>query len=206
MVQGIRATHHNEIKKREKDIERLSEKWSKIADAQAKLMAIPSGICCANVNLGTGSEVIGKGDGFLEIALEEAEKGRSQLLDENAILKKLLLYTINELQTIIYGARSALSRAVEEVLTICLVLYCSLTNKEQRPTPFTLLTLFPLHPAGNASEKWNSALNDVRETLTSLSTPRNDAPPPTKSTAPISGREIERLQGIIAALTEELGW
>ena len=169
-------------------------------------MAIPSGIRCANVNLGTGSEVIGKGDGFLEIALEEAEKGRSQLLDENTILKKLLLHAINELQAIIYEARSILSRAVEEVLTIFLILYCYLTSKNQRPTPFTLLTLFPLHPVGNASEKWNSVLSDIRESLTSLSNPRNDAPLPTKATAPISGEEIERLQGIITMLTKELGW
>lgn len=121
-MQGIRATHHSEIKKRGKDIERLSEKWSKIADAQAKLMAIPSGIRCANVNLGIGSEIIGKGDGFLEIALEEADKGRSQLLDENTILKKLLLHAINELQATIYEARSILTHAVEEVLMIFLLL------------------------------------------------------------------------------------
>jgi len=85
-------------------------------------MAIPSGIRCANVNLGIGSEIIGKGDGFLEIALEEADKGRSQLLDENTILKKLLLHAINELQATIYEARSILTHAVEEVLMIFLLL------------------------------------------------------------------------------------
>jgi hypothetical protein len=115
LLQGVRATHQSELKKREKDIERMSEKWSKLADLQTKLAAIPSGMQCANVGVVDGSEVIGKGQGFLEIALEEAENARCQLGKENIILRKLVLTAVNEIQSVLHQARSIVSDHDEEV-------------------------------------------------------------------------------------------
>jgi len=95
----------------------MTEKWSKLADMQAKLAAIPSGMQCANVGIVDGSEVIGKGQGFLEIALEEAENARCQLGNENIYLKKLVLSTVNEIQSMLHQARHIVSDNGEEVIS-----------------------------------------------------------------------------------------
>ncbi|RDB15346.1 Afadin- and alpha-actinin-binding protein B [Hypsizygus marmoreus] len=186
IVQGIRATHQSELKKKEKDIERMAEKWSRLADAQAKLMTVPSGLRCANVGVVSGSELIGKGQGFLEIALEEAERARTQLGNENFRLKKALLTAVNEMQSILYQARSIMSEIEEE------------------PAPFTLTTLFPLHPPGNASDKLSHVLTSLRETLLTLSQSPATAPPTIKPVVLVSNEEVERLQNIITSLKEEL--
>lgn len=79
----------------------MTEKWSKIADAQNKLMGIPSGLRCGNVAVVDGSEIFGKGQGFLEVALEEAEKSRQHLTEENVTLRKLVLIAVNEIQALL---------------------------------------------------------------------------------------------------------
>lgn len=79
----------------------MAEKWSKIADAQTKLMSIPSGLRCGNVAVVDGSEIFGKGQGFLEVALEEAEKSRKHLTEENVTLRKLVLTAVNEIQALL---------------------------------------------------------------------------------------------------------
>lgn len=96
----------------------MFEKWSKLADAQAKLMATPSGMQCANVSVVTGAEIIGKSNGILEGALEEAEKARGRLLDENEYLRKLTLTAINQVQSVLHQARCLCSLNCEEVLVI----------------------------------------------------------------------------------------
>lgn len=103
-ILGIRATHQSELKKKEKDIERMAEKWSKIADAQSKVVSIPSGMRCGNVAVVDGSEFFGKGQGFLEVALEEAEKSQKHLTEENDTLRKLVLTAVNEIQTLLHQA------------------------------------------------------------------------------------------------------
>lgn len=94
----------------------MSEKWSKLADMQAKLAAVPSGMLCANVGVVDGTEVIGKGQGFLEIALEEAENSRGQLIKENQHLRKLVLAAVNEIQSVLYQARRIVSDNADEVI------------------------------------------------------------------------------------------
>lgn len=102
----------------------MSEKWSKVADAQTKLIIIPSGIRCGNASVATGSEIIGKGRGFLEIALEEADRARSQLGEENVNLRRLVLIAVNEIQSILHGAHDIASCNSEEVFaTFTLPLY-----------------------------------------------------------------------------------
>ncbi|KAG5644872.1 hypothetical protein DXG03_007513 [Asterophora parasitica] len=185
LLQGVRATHQAELKKKEKDVERMSEKWSKLADAQAKLMAVPSGMRCANAVLATGSQTIGKGKSFLEIALEEAEKARGQLGEENLVLRRVVMAAVNDVQAILHQARPLASESSEE------------------PTPFTMSTLFPLHPPGNARDKLNGVISDLRELLKTSVTPSA----PSASSQPtilVSDDEIERLQGIINVLREEL--
>lgn len=139
-LQGIRATHQSELKKKEKETERMSEKWSKLADAQLKLMTIPSGMRCANVAVVEGSEIIGKGQGFLEVALEEAEKARGLLFEENMTLRKLVLTAINRAQSITRQAKLQVSGHEEEVRHISRLCTVRLT------APYTVDTLHTYHP------------------------------------------------------------
>ncbi|PPQ75446.1 hypothetical protein CVT26_016220 [Gymnopilus dilepis] len=187
LLQGVRATYQAELKKKEKEVERVMEKWQKLADSQAKLSAAPSGIRCANVAAVEGDDVLSKGQSFLEIALEQAEQARNNLSDENLGLRKLILRTVNEVQLVLHHARSLLP---------------SKLNSEE-PVPFTLATLFPLSPPDAAREKLDSILKDLRESLTSLSQV-SAATQSTRSSPQILDGELERLQGIVKALKEEL--
>ncbi|KAF8159368.1 Afadin and alpha-actinin-binding-domain-containing protein [Crassisporium funariophilum] len=187
LLQGVRATHVAEMKKKEKDIERMSEKWQKISEAQSKLSSTPSGMRCANLAVVDGTEVLGKGQGFLEVALEQAEQARALLCDENLRLRKLVLCAVNEIQSVLHQAR-------------CLVLE---EQSLEDPTPFTLTALFPLAPANAAADQFNCIIAGLRETLTTLSKPASK-PTTSKPTPHISDVEIERLQGIITKLQEEI--
>ena len=116
LLQGVRATFQIEIKKKEKEIERVLDKWQKIADSQSKLSATQSGMRCANVAVVDGAHV-GKGLGFLDVALEQSEQARTHLGDENLMLRKLILKTVNELQSLQFKARNMLpcDSVLEEV-------------------------------------------------------------------------------------------
>lgn len=117
-LQGLRAQHAADIKKIEKEKERVMERWSKLAENQTKLGATPSGLTFANSQVVEASNVQlrGKGEGFLEIALEQAERSRSDLADETRNLRGVVLSTANELQRIMYTAKKlSTSDAVDEV-------------------------------------------------------------------------------------------
>lgn len=113
LLQGVRATHQVELKKKDKEIERTMDKWQKLADIQSKVSAAASGIRCANTAVLDGSEVLDRGRSFLDIALEQAEQARAQLGDENLLLRKLLVRVVNELQSILYQAKCKLSNEQE---------------------------------------------------------------------------------------------
>jgi hypothetical protein len=64
---------------------------------------------CQNVAVVEGLEILGrKCQGFLEIALEEAEQARDSLGVETVHLRKLILSTVNEVQSILYQAQTLL--------------------------------------------------------------------------------------------------
>ena len=86
----------------------MTEKWQKLADCQVKLSVAPSGIRCANVAVVEGSDIGKKCQGYLEIALEEADQARASLENETFHLRKLLLTAVNELQSISHQAQCLL--------------------------------------------------------------------------------------------------
>lgn len=61
-----------------------------------------------------GLEFIGKGQGYLEIALEEAEQGRSGLLDETLKLRSLALTAVNEAQSLLHQAKGLLAESARD--------------------------------------------------------------------------------------------
>lgn len=108
-MQALRTAHQAEVKRLEKEKERMAERWSKLSDAQVKLGAAPAGVRCANALVVDAADVQlrGKGQGFLEVALEQAEEARKDLFDQNRRLRGLILSTANEMQRVVHGARVA---------------------------------------------------------------------------------------------------
>lgn len=92
------------------------DRWSKLADNQLKLGSEPSKIKFANSQVVEASDVQlrGKGQGFLEVALEQAEQSRSHLADEVRSLRSIVVSTANELQRILQIARSISSSEVQD--------------------------------------------------------------------------------------------
>lgn len=110
-LQGLRATHQAELKKLEKDKEKLLEKVSKLSEYQYTTKI--SGVRYANAGILSESvkQMQIKSDaaskGFLEISLEESEKSRKQLIEENARLQGLVTRVANGVQNVAYEARCA---------------------------------------------------------------------------------------------------
>ncbi|KAF9530341.1 Afadin and alpha-actinin-binding-domain-containing protein [Crepidotus variabilis] len=190
LLQGVRATHQAELKKRDKDLERMAERWQKISDQQAKLSATSSSMRCLNVQAVEGSN-IGRGPGFLDIALEESERARSHLTDENLFLRKLVLRTANQIQSMIHQAKSSSG---------------SSEGEGGEPTPITMTMLFPLAPSSAASDKLDEVVTSFQEVLSSFSKSQTSSvPSPQLPTRPnIALKEVERLEGVITKLKEEL--
>jgi hypothetical protein len=127
-LQALRATHVAELKRREKEVETMRERWSKLADAQLKIGAIPSGMkvvgssCLQPANAsallmpddataagagGGGGGTAQKGRGLVEAALEEAEKACAGLREENGELKALMVEAANAVRKILHKAVSS---------------------------------------------------------------------------------------------------
>ena len=79
---------------------------------------------CANVDVANGSEILGgKCQGYLEIALEESEQAKASLEDKTVQLRKLILSTVNDVQSILYQAQTLLpdNESLEPVRLSCLL-------------------------------------------------------------------------------------
>ncbi|KAI0954591.1 hypothetical protein AcW1_006435 [Taiwanofungus camphoratus] len=196
-MQALRTAHQTEIKKIEKEKERMTEKWSKIADAQLKLGATTSGLRCANSEVVDAPDVQirGKGKGFLEVALEQAEQARKELFEQNARLRGLILSAANEMQSVLHNARN-----------------CTSSEGQEEPALLTLATLFPLSPTDAAGDKLASLLSSIRESISRLSksTATSNVASSTSHVAPNGeGKshdqtEVDRLQAVIETLRSEL--
>ncbi|KAJ6581800.1 Afadin and alpha-actinin-binding-domain-containing protein [Mycena capillaripes] len=182
-LQAVRATHHSELKKKEKEVERMTERWGKLADVQAKLSTASSGLRCANLKIVDGTEVAGKGTGLVDLALEQAEEARQRLSQENTRLRGLLLGAVNEAQSMLYQARKS--------------------EREEEPVPFTLSTLFPMAPRDAANDKLTSLLAALREAVARPSSPVI-TPSTSASSVVVSDGELVRLQSVIDALKAEI--
>ena len=120
-MQALRAMHVAEIKKREKEIEAMRERWSKLANAQLRILNLLSGMVFSglpanvpvlvegNVSAGGGSKKgagVGVGVRVVEGALEEAEKACAVLREENLELGGLVVDATNAVRKILHKAVS----------------------------------------------------------------------------------------------------
>ncbi|KAI0675899.1 Afadin and alpha-actinin-binding-domain-containing protein [Trametes maxima] len=198
-LHALRATHQTEIKKLEKEKERMVERWSKLSDAQLKVGTLRAGLTCSNLDVVEASDVQlrGKGQGFLDVALEQAEAARKELYEQNRKLRGLLLSAANQLQSVLYTVRTA-----------------GHPDSGDEPAPLTSSTLFPNPPTEAANETFSSLFQSLHESLsqnTESSAIRASCsrkpPPPSEDVNPIRAKEsaeIERLQAVIDKLRAEL--
>jgi len=129
-LQALRATHVAEIKKREKEMEGMRERWSKLADAQLRVASLPSGMVfsrpAANASVlpdgGSGSGAGGQ-KGVVEGALEEAEKAGALLREENAGLKGLVVDAANAVRKILHKTVSSDPDDLEFVRPFCFLVF-----------------------------------------------------------------------------------
>lgn len=117
LMQSLRSTHNTEIKKLEKEKERVIEKWSRLSDSQIKAAANASGMRCANLEVVESPELQlrGKGQNFLEVALDQAEQARKDLFEQHRKLRGLIVNTANELQRVAHSIRDEAAENQEEV-------------------------------------------------------------------------------------------
>jgi hypothetical protein len=92
----------------------MVERWSKVSDAQLKISSTGAGMIlkgakCANAMASDGSGILllGGCKGYLDIALEEAERSRAALAEENNMLRRLFLRAVNDGQEVAHQLRLA---------------------------------------------------------------------------------------------------
>lgn len=109
----------------------MVERWSKLSDSQLRIGSLHSGLKCSNIDVVELSDVQlhGKGSGFLDVALEQAETARTALLEQNRRLRELLLSSTNKLQSVLHAARVSETNSLAE--EVC----------EQSTDPHYFLTL-----------------------------------------------------------------
>lgn len=210
-MQSVRQTYAAELKRREKETEKMIDRWQKISDVQTKLSSSTSGLkfklTHANPVVSTrDNEIIGKGPGLVEDALDDAEAARRELVEENTSLKNVVLSAANELSRIAHATRMRTATADEG---------------EEVPH-LTLSDIFSISAPESASEKFNALLTSFQETITQLgvdydpesTTPAGLPPPHSTRTTQSSGseirqsdnhKELQRLQNTIVDLRRQLG-
>jgi hypothetical protein len=102
-LQYLRSTTQNEMKRKDKEVERVLDRWNKVSDAQIKLAGVECGLRCANHAV--GGEAYPKGKGLMEEALDQAEVARRKLMNENEGFRSVILGTANALQGMVYNVK-----------------------------------------------------------------------------------------------------
>ncbi|KAI0036208.1 Afadin and alpha-actinin-binding-domain-containing protein [Vararia minispora EC-137] len=189
-MQSLRATHAAETKKKEKEVERMTERWSKLSDSQLKLGNVRSGITmtCANAQAVEGREV---GKNLVDSVLEDAEEVCRRLKEEHVGVKALVVDIAKAVQKILYKATSLDP------------------DDFDYPQPLEDADIFGLPPADTAAEKLSSLLTSLRDAVVNL---RSDEPRPSAeagsshptSTSSQTSVNVEHLQKTIASLRSEL--
>jgi len=98
-LQSVRLGAQNEVKRFEKEKDKLMERLSKIADSRQ----ITAQFTCSNLNVSATESRFEKD--YLDIALEDAENARVNLAEENDVLKKLVVDCANGAQGLLHRIR-----------------------------------------------------------------------------------------------------
>ncbi|EMD39347.1 hypothetical protein CERSUDRAFT_104554 [Gelatoporia subvermispora B] len=195
-LQSLRTAHAAEIKRIEKEKERMVDRWSKLSDGQLKIGSTGAGMTCTNLEVVEASDVQlrGKGEHFLEVGLAQTEQARKELFDQNRRFRGLILSTANDMQGVAHTGRCAVS-----------------TGDLEEPPLIMSTSLFPSTPVETAEEKLSSLLKSIKESVVQLSKALEVATAPQASNTASNSTEhkaqaaeLERLQAVIATLRKEL--
>ena len=215
-LQGIRTTHQQELKKKDKELERMARKWNKLSDAQIKLSTVPSGLKCVNVGIVHGSELIPRTPSLLDIALDDAEKAREQLIEEVGRLRRLVVKVVNQIQAVLFHVRGFVTDKNEQVTLLSNSVNMRLTSSQ--PIEHSIPTLFPMYPPTHAHDVLSATLRSLRDTLAalplhiasapiqSISSSSTNTSTRTPESADPKTEEVARLHATIAQLKQEIGW
>ena len=198
-----------EIKRKEKEIEKMLDRWQKISDTQTKLGSSSSGVkfnsTLANPTSSLRDDATARrGPDLLEDALEAAELSRKELSEEITSLKNVVLSTANELSRILRACRIRATGVEEEDVP-----------------PFEQSEFFALSAPENANEKMGELLGQFRHTIVGYGV-NYDPTSTTPMESPPNGgeqglrrpevlehhghnKEIQRLQNTIVDLRRQLG-
>lgn len=97
----------------------MVERWAKLSDQQLRATSLTSNTSfnssrCANSQVHDGLEVLGQMEGLLETALEDAERARSEFMEENSRLRRTLVRVVNEAQSILFELRVLTEEELDE--------------------------------------------------------------------------------------------
>ena len=98
-LQSVRLGAQNEVKRFEKEKDKLLERLSKIADSKQ----LTAQFACSNFNVSATESRFEKG--HIEIALEDAENARVNLAEDNDVLKKLVVDCANGTQGLLHRVK-----------------------------------------------------------------------------------------------------
>lgn len=99
-LQYARSSAQLEIKRKEKEVEKILEKWTKICNEQARLGSVGTGMACANLAILAG-EKGPLGESLLERAMSDLESSRARLLEENDAFRDVVLSAARGLQSLV---------------------------------------------------------------------------------------------------------
>ncbi|KAH8995051.1 Afadin and alpha-actinin-binding-domain-containing protein [Lactarius hatsudake] len=190
-LHALRATHVAELKRRDKEIEAMRDRWSKLSDSQLKIGTLPSGMTVvqpANARvlaLDDSMSTAERGKGLVENALEVAESACTRLRDENAELKGLVVDSANAVRRILHKAVTADP------------------DDHDFPPPLATNDLFLLGSPDAAFERLSKLLTALQDAAYSIEDFRNSNKV-AESDAKAHKWEIEELQNTIAGLRDEL--
>lgn len=139
-LQAVRTGAQTEIKKFEKEKDKLLERLGKVADSRSS-----GQLKCSNTSaLGASESNLGGGRGYLDIALEDAENRRTRLSAENDDLRKLVLDCTNEMQEVLHSIRPREEgRCIEDEVRI-LPFYLTYLHTIQTANPSHSCDNFPI--------------------------------------------------------------
>ncbi|KIJ34811.1 hypothetical protein M422DRAFT_262997 [Sphaerobolus stellatus SS14] len=188
-IQYLRSTTQQELKRKDKEVERILERWNRVSDAQVKLGGITSGLHCANHAAAAGSADLRRSKSIMEEALEQAEEARSELVKENEGFRSVILGTANALQTLTHSIK-----------TIGADMHVEDPPALSHTAVFAPPTSFLAHPE-NAHIKLRDLLSSLREATSNLQ-PREMQEPHVKPS--ISEEEVTKLKAQIESLRTQL--
>ncbi|EIN03847.1 hypothetical protein PUNSTDRAFT_146828 [Punctularia strigosozonata HHB-11173 SS5] len=198
-IQALRSQHQLEIKKKERECERMVERWSKLSDTQLKIGSLPGTLNapkCANSLVADPAKILCSTDSLMESALGDAEAARRGLARENEHLRELTMQTAKNVQEMIYACQA---KAVDEGSSHMDVEQISHISQTE---------LFPLTPPtpDAASAKLTDLFVSLRNAISSINLLASSSSPAaaqaTSERKPAPN--ADRSEAIVAKLTAEL--